>query len=183
LVTGHIGNWEMLGAGLQRHFQKLVALAYKQENKKINQILKNIRNASGIEIIHHNDPTRNFVKAIKSHKILAFLVDQNTIRKRGIFVDFFGIPAMTVTFPAKLAVKHKKPIIFAYTVFDEDTKTYNCFLSEIEYKQIDDEKKLICEITKAYTKKIEEVVKKYPDQYLWTHKRWRTRPKGEPPIY
>ncbi len=160
-----------------------MALAYKQENKKINQILKDIRNACGIEIIHHNDPMRNFVKAIKSNKILAFLVDQNTIRKRGMFVDFFGLPAMTVTFPAKLAVKHKKPIIFAYTIFDENTKTYKCFLTDIDYKSSDDEKDTICEITKAYTKKVEEIVRKYPHQYLWTHKRWKTRPEGEPPIY
>ncbi len=182
LVTGHIGNWEILGAGLQRCLKNVVALAYRQENEKVNQILKKIRNQSGIEIIHHNDPMRKFVEAIKNKKTLAFLIDQNTLKKRGMFVDFFGVPAITVTFPAKLAVKHKKPVLFAYTVFDEKTKKYKCEILPLQYK-IEDDEQTVCNIVKAYTKKVEEVVKRYPDQYLWTHKRWKTRPQGEPSIY
>ncbi len=183
IVTGHIGNWEILGAGLGRHFKNIVALAYRQENEKITQLLKKIRNESGIEIIHHNDPLKNFIKAIKEKKVLAFLVDQNTIRKRGIFVDFFGVPAITVTLPAKLAVKHKKPIFFAYTVFDKKTKKYLCEISELNYEDSKDTEESICNLVKAYTKKVEETVRKYPEQYLWTHKRWKTRPEGEKSIY
>ncbi len=126
---------------------------------------------------------RKFIKAIRENKILAFLVDQNTIRERGIFVDFFNLPAITVTFPAKLAVKHNKPVVFAYSIFDEKDKTYKCYVSQIEYEKTKKEYDDICALTKAYTKKIEEIVRKHPEQYLWTHKRWKTRPEGEPPVY
>ncbi len=183
LVTGHIGNWELLGAGLSWNFGEINALAYRQKTEVVNKVLTRIRNASGIRIIYHNEPKKKLIRALKDRKILVFLVDQNTIRKRGIFVDFFGVPAITVTFPAKLAVKYKKPILFVYSYFEEKTKTYKCEISKINFLIDKDEEETACNIVRAYTKKIEEAVRKHPDQYLWTHKRWKTRPKGEKSIY
>ncbi|WP_457641656.1 lysophospholipid acyltransferase family protein [Persephonella sp.] len=178
LLTAHLGNWELGNIGLSSYGYRITALAYRQKNKKINQIIENIRKSAGTEIIYHDQPMRRFIEVLNENKIIAFLVDQNALRHRGVFVDFFGKEASTVTFPAKLALKYEKPVVFSYTVFNPDNKAYYTYFREIPVEDL--KKNDIKTLTERYTKEVEEAVKKYPEQYLWTHKRWKTRPEGEP---
>ncbi len=186
MITAHLGNWEMFGAGLSytfKSFKDVYALAYRQENEAVNKLIYQLRTGYGIHIIHHNDPLKNFLNALNKKSIVIFLADQNTIRTRGVFVDFFGIKAITVTFPAKLSIRYKKPILFGYCHFNYEDKKYYCEIEEIEYEEGSNRDETVYNLTEAYTKKIENAVKKHPDQYLWVHKRWRTRPEGEPSLY
>ncbi len=178
LVTAHLGNWEIAGSGLTAYSYPITALAYRQKNPEINSLLEKIRTESGLRIIYHDQTLKEFLKALNSGEFIAFLVDQNALRHRGTFVDFFGMKASTVTFPAKLALKYKKPVLFSYCVFNEKNKKYELFIEEI-----DTENKDIKQLTQDYTKAIEEAVRRYPSQYLWTHKRWKTRPEGEKEFY
>lgn len=179
IVSGHISNWEMGGAGLSYYSNGITDLAYRQENQKINKIITQIREQSGIKIIFHDQPLKHFINALKNKEVITFLVDQNALRHRGYFVDFFGLKASTVNFPAKLVAKYNIPILFAYTYFNEEDKRYYINVENIEYKSGKDEEETAFNITQAYTKKIEEAVKKHPDQYLWVHKRWKTRENEE----
>ncbi len=181
LVTAHLGNWEIAGSGLTAYGYPITALAYRQKNEDINLFLEEIRTSSGLKIIYHDQTLKAFLKALNKGEFIAFLVDQNALRHRGIFVDFFSLKASTVTFPAKLALKYKKPVLFSYCVFNKNTKGYDIYIKEVEFSQTgkDDIKNL----TQSYTKHIEEAVKRYPGQYLWTHKRWKTRPEGEKEFY
>jgi len=97
IITAHIGNWEIGGAGLVHRYGDVVSLAYRMKNKKLNDLINSIRKASGLKIIFHDQPLKDFVKALKEGKKIVFLVDQNALRHRGVFVDFFGFPASTVT--------------------------------------------------------------------------------------
>ncbi len=177
LVTAHLGNWEFINIGLSYYGYKMTALAYRQKNKNINRIIEDIRTSSGSQIIYHDQPMRKFIEALNSNRIVSFLVDQNTLRHRGVFVDFFGKKASTVFFPAKVALKYKKPVVFTYCIFNKETKGYDFFLKEV--KTDDLKGKDIPILVQRYTYEVEKAVRKYPDQYMWTHKRWKTRPEGE----
>ncbi len=178
LVTAHLGNWEIAGSGLVSNGYRITALAYRQKNENVNRFIEEIRTGSGVDIIYHDQSLKKFLKVLNEGNFIAFLVDQNALRHRGVFVDFFGLKASTVSFPAKLAIKYKKPVIFAFCVFDRKTKIYNTFIKEIVYSGNSVES-----LVQLYTKSIEEAIKKYPGQYLWTHKRWKTRPEGEKEFY
>jgi KDO2-lipid IV(A) lauroyltransferase len=175
VVSGHISSWEMCGAGLSAYLGGMTSLAYRQKNRKINDLITKIRQESGIKIIFHDQPLKAFINALNKGEIITFLVDQNTLRHRGYFVDFFGLKASTVNFPAKLAVKYNVPIFFAYTYFDENHSKYFCEIEKLEYNVGKDSEETAYNIVQAYTKKVEEAVRKHPDQYLWVHKRWKTR--------
>lgn len=182
-VTAHIGNWELGGAGLSAYLENIWDLAYRQSDEKINKIITDIRTNSGINIIFHDQSMKAFINLLQEKKVITFFVDQNALAHRGNFVDFFGIKASTVNFPAKLAIKYKKPVLFAYDYFDEEEKIYKCEIEEVSYEITENFEEDVLNLTQAYTKKVEEAVKKHPDQYLWTHKRWNTRPEGEEKIY
>ncbi len=180
LVTAHIGNWELAGAGLAYYVDEFLDLAYRMSNKKLNDLITSIRKKAGINVIFHDQPLKDFIKALKEGKIITFMVDQNALRHRGVFVDFFGFPASTVTFPAKLALKYKKEIIFGYNYYDPLSKKIFIEVEKIDFKKTGNFEQDIKSLTQIYTKKVENAVKKHPEQYFWVHKRWKTRPEGEP---
>ena len=180
LISAHIGNWELAGAYLHNLTKKTKFLAYKMKNDKLNNLINSLRKNAGMEIIFHNQSMKDFVKAINEGEILTFLADQNALLHRGVFVDFFGFPASTIFFPAKLAIKYDKDVLFGYVCFDSRKNKYFAEVEKIEFNKTGDLQKDIKNLVQAYTKKIEETVRKYPEQYFWVHKRWKTRPKGEP---
>ena len=149
-------------------------------NKKLNDYITHIRQSSGIKIVFHDQPLKDFIRALKEGKIITFLADQNTLAHRGVFVDFFGLKASTVTFPAKLSLKYNVDVLFAYSYFDKETKKYYCEIEKIDFIPSGNYDEDLINLTQTYTKKIENAVRKHPDQYLWAHKRWKTRPEGEP---
>jgi len=180
LITAHIGNWEIGGAGLSRETGGVVSLAYRIKDKKLNDFITSIRESAGTKIIFHDQPLKDFIRALKEGKTIVFLADQNALRHRGVFVDFFGVEASTVSFPAKIAVKYNIPVLFGYQYYDYRTKTYNAVIEEVQPPEGETPEEKVKNLVQAYTKKIEEVVRRHPDQYFWVHKRWKTRPKGEP---
>jgi len=177
LITGHIGNWEIVGAVLESLGYKTSVLAYRQKNRKVNQLIEDIRRSANIEVIYHDQPLKKMLTVLRKGQFLGFLADQNALRHRGVFVDFFGLPASTISFPAKLSLKYRVPVIFTYNYLDLDTKVYKIFFKEIDIDNYgkDDYKSL----TQEFTKELENAIRKNPSQYLWTHKRWKTRPEGE----
>ena len=178
LITGHIGNWEILGAVLETLDYKTSVLAYRQKNKEINQFIEDIRKSANIEVIYHDQPLKKMLTVLNKGQFLGFLADQNALRHRGVFVDFFGLSASTISFPAKLSLKYRVPVIFTYNYLDLNSKIYKIYFKEIDITKYgkNDYKKL----TQDFTKELEKAIKKNPSQYLWTHKRWKTRPEGEP---
>ncbi|WP_242462860.1 lysophospholipid acyltransferase family protein [Persephonella atlantica] len=176
IVSAHIGNWELGGAGISRKYGKIVSLAYRLKNKKLNSLITQIRESSGMKIIFHDQPLKDFLKALREGMTIVFLVDQNALRHRGVFVDFFSLPASTVSFPAKLSAKYGYPIIFSYQYYDFKTRIYKGVVKNLEIPDRKDVKSIV----QSYTKEVEIAVRKHPEQYFWVHKRWKTRPEGEP---
>lgn len=179
IVTAHLSNWEISGAAFSSYIGNVVSLAYRQKDKKINDIITDIRNRSGIEIVFHDQPLKKMVELLNDKKFISFLIDQNTLKHRGYFVDFFGLKASTVNFPAKLAVKYNKPIYFLYIYFDENSNKYFLNVKKLKYEVGKTQQQTAYNIVRSYTQAVEEVVRKYPQQYLWVHKRWKTRENEE----
>ncbi len=119
-------------------------------------------------------------RVLENGELLGILADLNAQEHEGVFVNFFGIPASTATSIAKLALKTGAAVIPAFAVWEEEKQKYVVYLEpQIKVK----ENETIETLTQKITTVVEKYVRKYPEQWLWIHKRWNTRPKGEELLY
>jgi KDO2-lipid IV(A) lauroyltransferase len=121
---------------------------------------------------------------LRSGGVLGLAVDINVVRDKGIFVDFFGVPASTTFMAAKLALRTGAPIVPVFAPWDDRRCRFVIsFEPPLTIVPSGDEKEDIRQLTSSFTKIIEERVRRHPDQWLWIHKRWRTRAVGEKNFY
>ena len=115
---------------------------------------------------------------------LGLLPDLNTLDDEAIFIDFFGVPAATNFLVAKFALRTNTPIIPFFAPWCEEKGKYLLTVEEpLSIERTDDEEENVRRLTVAMTERIENAIRRYPGQWLWIHKRWKTRPPGEPSIY
>jgi KDO2-lipid IV(A) lauroyltransferase len=111
-------------------------------------------------------------------------MDTNMTPPQGVFVDFFGIPACTASGLARIALRTDAAVVPGFTIWDESLRKYRLrFDPAVELVRTGDLEADIVANTQKFTKVIEDYVRKYPEQWLWVHRRWKTRPEGEPPLY
>lgn len=179
MVTGHYGNWELLGYVLAVLGFDIVAVMRPLDNEYINHFLLDRREASGLSLLYKKGATRSAPDVIEGGGALSFIADQNAGRK-GLFVDFFGRKASTYKSIALLAMEYEAPIIVGCARRIAKGFRYEVCVQRIirpeEWKTQGDP---LMWITEEYTKGIEEMVRQAPEQYLWMHRRWKTRPKDE----
>ena len=179
MLTGHYGNWELLGFGLATIGFEIVAVMRPLDNEYLNHYLLDRRERSGLKLLYKKGATRSAPDVLASGGSLCFIADQNA-GKKGLFVDFFGRKASTYKSIGLLAMEYNVPIVvgcarrigrgFEYEI------SVNRVIRPEEWKAQDDELRWI---TQEYTRAIEEFVRVAPEQYLWIHRRWKSRPKGE----
>lgn len=182
-LTGHIGSWEYCGGWLTASGWLLSAVGKEQRDPGITRLIIEQRARRGIKHIPRTKSGQiEIIRTIKTKgAVLGLLSDQNGGRD-GVFVDFFGVPASSVKGPAALALKYKVPVVPIFAVWTGDY--YRIEISpEIELIVTGDEEKDILINTQRFQKVIEDMVRKYPSQWLWAHRRWKTRPPGEPPLH
>lgn len=123
-------------------------------------------------------------RVLENGELLGILADLNAQEKEGVFVDFFGIPASTTISIAKLALKTNAVVLPAFAVWNEAKQKYVVHLEPpIDYEKTDNAEEDIKVLTQKITNMVEKYVRQFPDQWLWIHKRWNTRPKGEKSLY
>jgi KDO2-lipid IV(A) lauroyltransferase len=123
-------------------------------------------------------------RVLENGELLGILADLNVQEKEGVFVDFFGVPASTTTSIAKLAIKTNAIVLPAFAVWEESKKKYVVYLEPpIEYNRDDNSPENIRDLTQNITNTVEKYVRRYPEQWLWIHKRWNTRPPGSASLY
>jgi KDO2-lipid IV(A) lauroyltransferase len=121
---------------------------------------------------------------MRNGETVGILMDTNMTPPQGVFVDFFGIPAYTASGLARIALRTDAAVIPGFTVWDTKLRKYILrFDPAVELIRTDDTERDIVANTAQFTKVIEEYVRRYPDQWLWLHRRWKTRPEGEEPLY
>ena len=183
-LTGHIGAWELSSFAHALYGFPLHFIARPIENKRIDTLVNKYRCLSGNQPVFKNESARVTLKVLKEAGTIGILADQNTMPAEAVFVDFFGKSASTTTGIARLALHTGAAVVPGYAVWDEGLGKYRLrFEPPVELVRTDDPDRDILENTQEFTRILETFIRKYPDQWVWAHGRWKTRPEGEPPVY
>lgn len=179
LLTGHYGNWEILGYVLATLGFETVSIARPLDNPYVSRFLFDVREKTGQKIIAKKGATPEVQATLDQHGAVGFIADQNAGIK-GVFVDFFGRKASTYKSIGLVAMEYEVPVVIGYARRVNDRFHFKCGAQDIIYpadwKSQPDPLRYI---TERYTKAIEDIVRVDPGQYWWVHRRWKTRPKGE----
>jgi KDO2-lipid IV(A) lauroyltransferase len=178
VVLAHMGNWEVSGLAVSLKGYDLSSIARPIENPFLDAYVNRLRRSTGQEIIPKQRAVRSMAESLKANKILAILADQNA-RKNGIFVPFFGRPASTVRSPALMALKYGAPIIPVKTIRSGRNEYRVVVTPEIPVPKGTDREKIIEKVTADVTARLEEFIREHPEQWMWLHARWKTKPESE----
>jgi KDO2-lipid IV(A) lauroyltransferase len=183
-LTGHIGAWELSSFAHALYGFPLHYMARPLDNKPLDAMVNQYRGLSGNKPIFKSESARVMLRILKEAGTVGILADQNTMPGEGVFVDFFGTPACTTTGIARVALHTDAAVVPGYAYWDENLRKYRLrFEPPVELLRTGDGERDIVENTQRFAKVIEEIVRKYPEQWVWIHARWKARPKGEAPIY
>ncbi len=184
ITTGHLGNWELLVLGFAALYEPISYLARPLDNPKIDDMLTERRTRFGNNPINKTNSAMLAIKILREGGILGILADVNAHPKEGVFVPFFGLAACTASGAAMLAIRTNALIYPTFCVWDADREKYKFVHGKLLEPVITDNRKQdIIDTTALYTAEIEKIIRAYPEQWMWIHKRWKTRPKGEAEVY
>lgn len=175
VVTAHIGNWEVGALASAMDF-RLNFVVRPLDNRFINGLVYKLRTAFNSGVIAKKNAIREILRCLNKNEIVAILMDQNTSREEGVFVDFFGRKACTTPVVALLALRTGAPVIPAFTIREGEGKFKVIIGEEIEVIPTGDNQRDIERYTAIFTVAIESIIRKYPDQWFWLHRRWKTQP-------
>jgi Kdo2-lipid IVA lauroyltransferase/acyltransferase len=183
-LTAHLGAWELsaFAHSLQGHPLSIVMRSL--DNPRVDQLIQSYRTMHGNRTVDKDDFVRGLLAAMRNGETVGILMDTNMTPPQGVFVDFFGIPAYTASGLARIALRTDAAVIPGFTVWDAKLRKYILrFDPAVELIRSDDNERDIIANTAQFTKVIEQYVRRYPDQWLWLHRRWKTRPEDEEPLY
>jgi KDO2-lipid IV(A) lauroyltransferase len=184
LFTGHVGAWELSSFALSLVGYPLSFLVRRIDNPKIEKLIDERRERLGNCTIDKRSAAREMLLTLQGGGTLGILVDLNTLDREGIFVDFFGVPASTTFMLAKLALRTEAAVLPVFAPWDRARRRFLLKIEEpLTVSRSGDHEDDVRRLTQLFTSVVEKYVRRYPDQWLWIHRRWKTRPPGEPEIY
>lgn len=184
LFTGHFGSWEIFNLLPQAFGYKLHILVRRIDNPLVEKFVDSLRTRFGNETIDKTKSARRMYRILEEGKYLGLLADLNAQPREGIFVDFFGVPACTTTSIAKLALATDAIVLPGFASWDEAKQRYVFTLEPaLQFENTGDTEKDVRTVTELVTQSVEKYVRAHPEQWLWIHKRWNTRPPGEKGLY
>jgi Kdo2-lipid IVA lauroyltransferase/acyltransferase len=178
VATGHLGNWELSAFAHGLMTAPMDVVVRPLDNSRVDALVERRRALSGNHIISKRDAAREILRALKSGQAVGILVDQNTVIEEGVFIDFFGTAACAGAGFAKLAHHSGAAVVPGYALWSEQEQRY-LLRFDPEIPMSGD----VREDTQRIHGHLESVIRRHPDQYLWIHKRWKTRPPGEAALY
>jgi len=183
-LTAHLGGWELSAFAHSLYGHPLSFLMRPLDNPYLDRMMRDYRTLHGNQTINKDDPTRGLLRALKAGRVVGFLMDTNMTPPQGIFVDYFGIPACTASGLARMALRTDAAVVPGFTLWNPRLRKYKLrFDPALTLIRTGDQEADIVANTQLFTKVIEDFVRRYPDQWLWVHRRWKTRPPGQPPLY
>lgn len=181
MLTGHYGNWEILGYVLATLGFETTSVARPLDNPYLNEWIMGVRERQGQKIVGKKGATTEVTEVLDRGGAVGFIADQNAGSK-GIFVDFFGRKASTYKSIGLLAMQYEVPVVIGYARRVDGRFRFSLGVQDVIYPQDwRAQDNPLRYITQRYTKGIEDIVRGEPGQYLWLHRRWKSRPKGEEP--
>lgn len=177
VYTGHFGNWELMGAAIVNLGYPIDFLVGEQTNHRVDEKMNELRSRQGIGIISRDMALKKVLRALKDNRFVAMLADQDA-RNGGVFVDFLGRPASTVRGPAMFAIRQGCPVVSGFAHREGGIHVCQMYdpLWPREDLKGDD---AVIDLTQRFTDLLTEQVRRYPDEYFWAHKRWKTKPPQE----
>jgi KDO2-lipid IV(A) lauroyltransferase len=183
-LTGHIGAWELSSFAHALYGFPLHYMARPLDHPRVDALINRYRGLSGNKPIFKNESARATLRILKDAGTIGILADQNTMRDEGVFVDFFGTPACTTTGIARIALHTGAAVVPGYAYWDPEIRKYRLrFEPPLDLIRTGDADRDVYENTQRFARVTEEIIRKYPEQWVWVHARWKTRPKDEPPLY
>jgi Kdo2-lipid IVA lauroyltransferase/acyltransferase len=183
-LTGHMSAWELSSFAHALYGYPLYFLVRPISNRRVDTLINDYRCLSGNQPIDKNKSARAILKVLGDGGTVGILSDHNTSLEEGVFVDFFGIPACTTSGLARIALRTDAAVVPGFLSWDESRRKYRLrFEPVVELARTGDEEADVRENTQRFTGVIEQFIRAHPDQWLWVHKRWKTRPPGEKQIY
>jgi KDO2-lipid IV(A) lauroyltransferase len=183
-LTAHFGGWELSAFAHSLHGHWLHVVMRPMDNEYLDRMLQGYRTMHGNKVVPKDDFVRGLLAAMKAGETVGILMDTNMTPPQGVFVDFFGVPACTASGLARIALRTDAMVVPGFTIWDEALGKYRLrFDPAVELARTGNLEADIVANTQKFTKVIEDYVRKYPEQWLWVHRRWKTRPEGQPPLY
>jgi Kdo2-lipid IVA lauroyltransferase/acyltransferase len=183
-MTAHFGAWELSSFAHAVYGYPLRFVVRPIDNPRVEKLISTCRTRSGNIPIERRSAARDILKALRQNEAVGILFDQNTTRSEGIFADFFGIPAATTPALALFALRTGAAVVPGFLIWDTSLGKHRLRLDPpvqlIETGNLDHD---MLENTKIFNKILEGYIRAYPDQWLWIHRRWKTRPQGEASLY
>lgn len=182
LITGHIGNWELMAAALSIRGYRLHVIATPLYDPRIDELVIKLRAGFNIETISRGTPSssRKILHVLRSKEILGLLIDQDT-KVDGVFVNFFNKKAHTPAGAAQLALKSGAATLMCFVTRLPGDRHRITIEKPMRLVKSGDKSKDIEANTAMFTSRIEEHVKQFPDQWVWMHRRWKTKPEEGTP--
>jgi KDO2-lipid IV(A) lauroyltransferase len=182
--TAHLGAWELLPLCSSLRGNPLNVVVRRLDNPKVEELVEKTRARWGNKTLDKLSAGRQMIKVLRSGEALGLLTDLNVVGEEAVYVDFFGVPAATNFMVAKLALRTKAPIMPMFAPWDKKLRKFDLQVSPpVEVEVTGDEEADVLNLTAKLSRITEEKINNYPDQWLWIHKRWKTRPPGESSIY
>jgi KDO2-lipid IV(A) lauroyltransferase len=183
-MTAHFGAWELSSFAHAIYGYPLQFIVRPIDNPRVEELISHYRTASGNVPIQRKSAARDILKALRENKAVGILFDQNTTRSEGVFAEFFGIPAATTPSIALFALRTGAAVVPGFLIWDEALGKHRLRLDPpVDLINTGDLDRDVLENTKLFNKILERYIRQFPDQWLWIHRRWKTRPEGEASIY
>jgi KDO2-lipid IV(A) lauroyltransferase len=184
VVTGHLGAWELSSYyhSLMGHPMSMVIR--RLDNPDVDRLVNQIRCLHGNRVLHKDDFARGLLGAMRHGETVGILMDTNMTPPQGVFVPFFGQQACTASGLARVALKTGAAVLPGFMLWEEREQKYVLhFGPEIEVTTTGDDEQDAITNTARFTAAIESYIRRYPSQWLWVHRRWKTRPEGQESLY
>lgn len=182
-LTAHLGAWELSAFAHSLYGYPLNIVMRPLDNPYLDRLAREYRTMHGNKAVD-KDFARGLIAAMRKGETVGVLMDTNMIVTQGVFVDFFGIPACTASGVARVALKTDAAVVPGFTIWDPVLQKYRLrFDPAIELARTGNTESDVIANTAKFTRVIEDYARRYPDQWLWVHRRWKTRPQGESSLY
>jgi Kdo2-lipid IVA lauroyltransferase/acyltransferase len=184
ILTGHFGGWEIGSFAHSLYGYPMKIVVRDLDNRLVDGLVKRYRTLHGNETIDNREFARGLLASMRAGETVGILMDTNMTPPQGIFVPYFGVDACTASGLARMALKTGAAVVPGFTFWDPELGKYKIvFEPALSLVQTGDTEADVVVNTALFNQALEKQARKHPEQWLWVHRRWKTRPPGEPSLY
>jgi KDO2-lipid IV(A) lauroyltransferase len=184
VLTGHLGAWELSSFYHSLMGHPMGMVIRRLDNRKLDEFVNGVRCLHGNRVLHKGDFARGLLTAMHQAETVGILMDTNMTPPQGEFVEFFGVAACTASGLARVALKTDAAVLPGFMLWEPTEKKYVLhFGPQLHFARTGDTEADVLAATQQCNDALESWIRRYPDQWLWIHRRWKTRPPGEASLY